>query len=551
MGREEIEWELTTMNEKILLLVESVSNEKGVDKEVIIEAIERALATVTAKRIEQTSTDRRESFSGKRASDVHAGEEGPDIRVAIDRNTGTHETFRRWTVVAESEPAEGENVGESDGEAAAKFLPARQLTLEQARQIDPELNLGDVIEEKIESESFGRISAHHAGQIITQIVREAERFKVIDKYEKRIGELITGQVKRVTRNGIIVELGDNIEGYIPQEHMVPRESVRVGDRLRAYLYDVSREKKGAHVFLSRTCPEMLTALFAIEVPEIAEEVIEIKAAARDPGSRAKIAVKTNDRRIDPIGACVGMRGARVQAVSSELSGERIDIVLWDDNPAQLVINAMAPAEISSIVVDEDSHAMDIAVPDDALSQAIGRSGQNVRLASKLTGWTLNVMSEGDAAEKGEQEATKAVQKLVDQLDIDVEIAELLSQEGFVNLSDIASADINELLAIEGFDEDIANELCDRAKKKMLAQVILGDTSSAKLPADDLLALQGMTPQVATMLALAGIASREDLAEQSVQDLLDIEDMDETLAAQLIMEARAPWFAEDVEDKDNE
>lgn len=507
------------MKEEILLVVEALSNEKDVDKEVIFKAIESALAALTVKRYVET----------------HEGEEGePGIRVSIDRDTGSQETFRYWTVVDEAKQLE-------DGQLPS---PSREISLEKAQEIDPTLNVGDTIEEKIDSAPFGRIGAHQAKYIIAQIVKEEERIKAISQYEKRVGELLTGQVKRVTRDGIVVELGDGVEGYISKGHMIPRESVRVGDRLRAYFYDVNREKKGAHVFLSRTCPEMLTALFAIEVPEIAEGAIEIKAAARDPGSRAKIAVKSRDKRIDPIGACVGMRGTRVQAVSSELNGERVDIVLWDDNPAQMVINAMSPAEIVTIVVDEDSHSMDIAVSEEGLSQAIGRSGQNVRLATQLTGWTLNVMSEDEAAKKGEEDSAKLCQQLIDQLDIDQELASRLMQQGFMTLEDVAYAESKDLEVIEGFDEEIVNELRDRAKKQLLAQVIAGEKSSGyKKPADDLLALAGMTPELANKLASAGIITQEDLAEQSVDDLLDVQDMERQLAADLIMEARKPWFEE--------
>ena len=347
------------MSKEIKLVVGSIADEKGVDKSVIFEAIEEALATVAAKRY---------------VEDV-------DIRVAIDPKTGDYDTFRCWTVVADDAEIEE---------------PDKQIALSKAKEIDPDLDIGDVVEEQVESPEFGRIAVQQAKQVITQKVREAERTKVADQFAERIGEIITGVVKKVARDHILLDLGENAEGLLLKEEMIPREAVRVGDRLRAYLYEVNRERRGPLLLLSRTRPEMLIELFRIEVPEIAEEVIEIKAAARDPGSRAKIAVKTNDGRIDPQGACIGMRGSRVQAVSSELNGERVDVILWDDNPAQLVINAMAPAEIASIVVDEESHSMDLAVNEDQLSQAIGRNGQNVRLASELSGWTLNVMSVAEA-----------------------------------------------------------------------------------------------------------------------------------------------------------
>jgi len=513
------------MKEEILLVVESVSNEKGVGRDIIFKAIERALASLTVKHyLENHKSD---------------GDDEPGIRVAIDRETGSQETFRYWTVVDKDECLE---------EGQLPF-PGYQITLEKAREIDTTLNIGDTIEEKIESVPFSRIGAYQARQIIAQAVREAERELAISRYEKRIGELLTGQVKRVTRDGIVVELGDGVEGYISRENVIPRESVRTGDRLRAYLYDVNRERKGPHVFLSRTCPEMLIELFRIEVPEIADGSISVEAASRDPGSRAKIAVKSRDKRIDPIGACVGIRGTRVQAVSSELNGERVDIVLWDDNPAQMVINAMAPAEIITIVVDEEPHSMDIAVSEEALSQAIGRSGQNVRLATQLTGWTLNIMSESDAAKKSEEDATKLSEQLVEQLDIDRELSDRLVQQGFMTLEDIAYSETDELGAIEGFDEDIVAELSHRAKKQLLARVIAGGKpSDYKKPSDDLLAIKGMLPDLASKLALAGIITQEDLASQSVDDLLDIQEMERQAAADLIMEARKPWFVDKKEDE---
>ncbi|MFK3617979.1 transcription termination factor NusA, partial [Coxiella burnetii] len=409
------------------------SNERGVSKEVIFEAIEAALAAVTAKRYE---------------------EDDVKIRVAIDQKTGDYESFRCWTVV-------------EDTNESLEF-PNQEMTLKQAREIDSDLEVGDVIEEPVESVKFGRIAAQQAKQVIVQKVREAERAKIIRQYEKRVGELVIGVVKRVTRESIILDMGENAEALLLREEMIPREAFRINDRLRAYLYSVCQDKKrGPQLLVSRTRPEFLVELFKIEVPEIGEEVIEIKGAARDPGSRAKIAVKTNDGRIDPIGACVGMRGSRVQAVSNELGGERIDIVLWDDNPAQLVINAMAPAEVASIVVDEDSHTMDIAVNKDQLSQAIGRSGQNVRLASELTGWTLNVMSEAEMAQKHEKEAGKIKTAFMEKLDVDEEVADALVQAGFMNLEEVAYVPKEELQGVEGFDEDISAELQRRAGDVLL------------------------------------------------------------------------------------
>ena len=492
------------MNKAVLLVVESVSNEKGVSKEVIFKAIESALAALAARRY---------------------GEEAV-ARVAIDRETGDAETYRCWTVV----------------EKEALESPIYQLTLEQAKEIDAELEVGDTVEEGIESEEFSRVDAYQAKQIIARIVRDAERAKVIEQYEKRIGELIAGQVKRVTRDSVVLDLGGNAEGLIMRSDMIPREPVRNGDRLRAYLYGVRDDKKGPQVLLSRTRPEMLMELFKIEVPEVAEEVIEIKAAARDPGSRAKIAVKTNDGRIDPIGACVGMRGARVQAVSGELGGERIDIILWEDNPAQLVINAMAPAEVLSITMLEESHSMDIAVSEDQLAQAIGKNGQNVRLASELTGWTLNIMSEEEAKNKGEQDSQQLTNSLMQQLDIDKEVADILVQEGFASIEEVAYVPVEEMLEIEEFDAEIVEELRTRAKNALLARVIAsGEKLGSIEPAQDLLGLKGMTRHLAFILASHGIVTREDLAEQSVDELSEVDGVDTELAAKLIMEARAPWF----------
>ncbi len=496
------------MNKDILLIVDSMSNERGVSKEVIFEAIEAALAAVAAKRFKDEVK----------------------IRVAIDRKTGDYDSFRCWTVAEDGQELE---------------FPAQQIHLTQAKEVDPELKVGDSIEEPTESVAFGRIAAQQAKQVIVQKVREAERAKIIKQYEKRIGELVIGVVKRVTRDSIILDMGENAEALLPREEMIPREAFRINDRLRALLHSVREEKRGPQLLISRTRPEFLKELFKIEVPEIGEEVIEIKGAARDPGSRAKIAVKTNDGRIDPIGACVGMRGSRVQAVSNELGGERIDIVLWDDNPAQLVINAMAPAEVASIVVDEDSHTMDIAVSEEQLSQAIGRGGQNVRLASELTGWTLNVMTEADLAQKHEKEANKTKTVFMEKLDVDEDVADALVQEGFTSLEEIAYVPKEELQGVEGFDEDIVVELQRRASDVLLTQEIasqeeLGD----KKPAEDLLAVEGMTEELARKLASHGIVTRDDLADQSVDDLEAVIDIEDEVAAKLIMAARAHWFAKE-------
>jgi N utilization substance protein A len=493
------------MSKEILMVADAVSNEKGVSRAVIFEAIESALATATKK--------------------LHDDEE-IDCRVAVNRSTGEYETFRVWTVVEDEDYLE----------------EASQLTLEQAAEKDESLAIGDTYEEKIDNVEFGRIAAQTAKQVIVQKVREAEREIVISEYEHRVGELVAGTVKKVTRDNIIVDLGNNAEALLPRDQMIPRETFRIGDRLRAILTEVSSEQRGPQLFLSRTSPDMLIELFKIEVPEIAEEVIEIKAAARDPGSRATIVVSTNDGRIDPVGACVGMRGSRVQVVSNELANERIDIILWDDNPAQLVINSMAPAEVASIIVDEDSHTMDIAVEEDNLAQAIGRNGQNVRLSSELTGWTINVMSEEEAAAKQQQEASTFIEMFMQKLDVDEDVSEVLVQEGFTSLEEIAYVPLDEIIAIEGFDEEIANELRNRAKDALLTQAIASeeDLSSANI-ADDLLNMEGMDDALALQLAKKGILNMEDLAEQSVDELIDIEGMDEERAGKLIMTARAPWF----------
>lgn len=495
------------MNKQVLYVAEAVSNEKDVSQDVIFEAIEAALAIATKKRY---------------GTNI-------EVRVAIDRQTGDYETYQQWTVIADDDELE---------------FPENQITLSDAKQKKPQVNVGDIIEETLTSVDFGRIAAQLAKQVIVQKVREAERAKVADAFNGKVGSLVTGVVKKVIRDGIIMDLGSNIEAIIPREEMIPREEVRIGDRVRGYLFAVKPQARGPQLFVSRTHPQMLIELFKIEVPEIGEELIQVKSAARDPGSRAKIAVKTNDGRIDPIGACVGMRGARVQAVSSELCGERIDIVLWDDNPAQLVINAMAPAEVASIVVDEDTHTMDVAVSEEQLSQAIGRNGQNVRLASQLTSWTINVMTEAEAANKSAAETESVSQMFVDKLGIDEEIAQILVREGFSSIEEIAYVPEAEMLEIEEFDDELINALRNRAKDVLLTQALADEEQlTGNAPAEDLLALEGMDKQLAQTLAKHGIVTQEDLAEQGVDDLLEVTDIDREKAAQLIMAARAPWFAD--------
>ncbi len=494
------------MSKEILLVAEAVSNEKGVSKEIIFEAIESALAAAAKKRYE---------------------DEEATIRVDIDRKSGDYKTYRSWLVVSNDVvPGLGD-----------------ELTLQEAHEIDTKLQPGDVYEIEIENPDFGRIAAQAAKQIIVQKVREAERAQIVDQYQHRVGELVNGTAKKVTRDNVIVDLGNNAEGLLPKDQLIGREIIRMGDRVRAILHSVRPENRGPQLMLSRTCPEMLIELFRIEVPEIAEDVIEIKGAARDPGSRAKIAVKTNDKRIDPVGACVGMRGARVQAVTNELGGnERIDIVLWDDNPAQLVINAMAPADVASIIMDEETNTMDVAVASDNLAQAIGRGGQNVRLASELTGWEINVMTEDEANEKQSQEASGYIDNFIKALDLDEDLATLLVEEGFTTLEEIAYVPLEEMLGIDGLDEDIVTELRNRAKDVLLTRAIASEEKLEEAePAEDLLTMEGMDKHLALVLASKGICTMEDLAEQSIDDLLDIDNMTEEKAAELIMTARKPWF----------
>lgn len=494
------------MSKEILLVAEAVSNEKGVDEGLIFEAIEIALATATKKRFDEDST----------------------IEVNIDRKTGDYETFRVWEVV--------------DDDTLAEL--GTQFTTEEAKEKDSNLQVGDIYREQVENIGFGRIAAQTAKQVIVQKVREAERAQVVDEYRDRVGELVNGSVKKVTRDNVVVDLGNNAEGLMPRDQLVGREIFRVSDRVRAILLEIRTEVRGPQLLLSRSCPAMLIELFRIEVPEISEEVIELRSAARDPGSRAKIAVTTNDGRIDPVGACVGMRGSRVQAVSNELGNERVDIVLWDDNPAQFVINAMAPAEIESIVVDEDAHSMDVAVQEDNLAMAIGRGGQNVRLASELTGWEINVMSLEDWQEKQQQETGSYMETFMDALDVDEDIAEVLVEEGFTTLEEIAYVPLEEMVAIEGFDEDIAEELRARAKDALLTQALASEEKlDSAEPAQDLLEMEGMDKQLAFQLASRGVATMDDLAELAVDELLDIDGMDESRAGALIMKAREPWFAD--------
>ena len=495
------------MNKDILYVVDAVSNEKGVDKEIIFEAIEAALASATRK---------------KHGKDI-------EVRVDINRETGDYDTYRRWEVVEDS------------GEGLEN--PLAQTTLEAAQIDEPDIQPGDFVEEQIDSVEFGRIAAQTAKQVIVQKVREAERARVIEAFQGREGELVMGTVKRVERGNVYLDLGDNVEAFIPREDMIPREAVRPGDRIRGYLKEVRAEARGPQLFVSRTAPEFLVELFKLEVPEVDQNLIEIIGGARDPGSRAKVSVRSLDPRLDPVGACVGMRGSRVQSVSNELAGERVDIILWNENPAQFVVNAMSPAEVTSIVVDEDAHSMNIAVEEDKLAMAIGRGGQNVRLASELTGWELNVMTEKEAEERSEEENHQLVETFKEQLDVDAELAEILVAEGFSTIEEVAYVPEAELEAIEEFDSDIVHELRNRARDYLLTQAIMQEEILEEhKPAEDLLSMEGMDHETAMRMAALGICTMEDLAEQSVDELMVIEDMDEERASALIMKAREPWFA---------
>ncbi len=523
------------MNKEILTVVDVVSNEKGVAKEIIFEALEAALASATKKRFEE---------------DI-------ECRVAINRETGDYLAFRRWLVVDSEHPPEVDPDAE-DFETASEEVemikagelpyPTRQIWLREALQRDASFEAGSFVEEELEPATFGRIAAQTAKQVIVQKVREAERAQVVEAYQDRVGELVMGNVKRVERGNVFIDLGGNAEAIITREHLIPREIIRTGDRVRGFLFDVRAEKRGPQLFVSRTAKELLIELFRLEVPEIGEGAIEVLHAARDPGLRAKIAVRSKDQRIDPVGACVGMRGSRVQAVSNELGGERVDIILWDENPAQFVINAMSPAEVVSILVDEDTHSMDVAVVEDQLSQAIGRNGQNVRLASYLTGWELNVMTESEAEQKSEEELAKNQRMFMELLDVDEEVANILVQEGFASVEEVAYVPEQEMVDIEEFDESLVQELRQRAKDVLLTRAIANEEQIGDArPAEDLLGMEGMDEDLAYRCAAAGIVTMEDLAEQSVDELLELGELSEERAAALILKAREPWFAEAASD----
>jgi len=491
------------MSREILLLVDALAHEKSVAKEVIFIALELALASATKKRFSDDA----------------------DVRVQIDRESGEYDSFRRWSVLSDDEALEN---------------PAAQMYADDERLEGKEISELNTFEEPLESVEFGRIGAQAAKQVILQKVREAEREQILDDFLARKEHLVTGVIKRMEKGNAIIEVG-RIESLLPRDQMIPKENLRVGDRVRAYLSRIERSGRGPQLILSRIAPEFLSKLFELEVPEIEDGLLEIKSAARDPGLRSKIAVKSNDQRLDPVGTCVGMRGSRVQAVTGELAGERVDIVLWSMEPAQFVINAMAPAEVSSIVVDEDAHSMDVVVEEDQLAQAIGRNGQNVRLASELTGWTLNILTEEEAAKKNEEEFSNTRQLFIEKLDVDEEVADILVEEGFSTLEEIAYVPISEMSEIDAFDEDTVNELRKRARAALLTEAIAKEEKLEEA-SEDLLTMEGMDDATANLLASKGVSTMEDLADLAVDDLIELTGMDAERAKQLIMTARAPWFA---------
>jgi N utilization substance protein A len=486
----------------MLLVVDALAREKNVAPDVVFGALELALASATKKRFH----------------------EEVDVRVSVDRETGDFESFRRWRVV-EDDLLEN---------------PDAEIPLSEAQERDPKLQLDDYIEEQLEPVEFGRIGAQAAKQVILQKIREAEREQILNDFLVRKEHLVTGVIKRMERGNAVIEVG-RIEALLPRDQMIPKENLRIGDRVRAYLMRVDRSARGPQLILSRIAPEFITKLFELEVPEIEEGLLEIKAAARDPGVRAKIAVKSNDQRLDPIGTCVGMRGSRVQAVTQELAGERVDIILWSMDPAQFVIGALQPAEVSKITVDEDAHSMDVVVAEEQQALAIGRGGQNVRLASELTGWTLNIMTEQEAEQKGQEEFAKIQKLFMERLDVDEEVAQILVEEGFSTLEEVAYVPISEMLEIESFDEETVNELRSRARNALLTEAIVREEQMESVE-EALQDMEGMDADTLRQLAAQGITTREGLADLAVDDLVEMIGMDEERAKQLIMTARAPWFA---------
>lgn len=489
------------MSRDLLLLVDALAREKNVDRDIVFAALESALASATKKRINEDA----------------------DVRVTINRDTGDYESFRRWVVLPDEEV-------ENDDQ---------QMGLIDAREELPDVQVGDYVEEALEPIDFGRIGAQAAKQVILQKIRDAEREQILTDFLERKEHLVTGTIKRIERGNAIVEAG-RIEALLPRDQMIPKENLRVGDRVRAFLLKIDRQARGPQLILSRTAPEFIIRLFALEVPEIDDELLEIRSAARDPGVRAKIAVKSNDPRIDPIGTCVGMRGSRVQAVTNELAGERVDIILWSPDPAQFVVGALAPAEVSSIVVDEDAHSMDVVVDEDNLAIAIGRAGQNVRLASELTGWTINLMTVEESQKKSEEEQSGIREVFMSRLDVDEEVANILIEEGFSTLEEVAYVPLAEMLEIEAFDEETVNELRNRARNVLLTEAIV-DEEQLENVSEDLLGLEGMDKSLAAKLARAGVRSRDDLADLAVDELLDLTEIDQDRAKNLITAARAHWF----------
>jgi N utilization substance protein A len=491
------------MSRELLLLVDALAREKNVEKTTVFGALELALASATKKRFREEA----------------------DVRVAIDPLTGNYHSFRRWQVMPDE----------------AVENRAHQIPLSEAVKVKPDINLEEYIEEPLEPVEFGRIGAQTAKQVILQKIRDAEREQILNDFLGRKEHLVTGVIKRMERGNAIVESG-RLEALLPRDQMIPKENLRVGDRVRAFVWKIDRANRGPQLILSRTAPQFVTALFELEVPELEDGLLEIRAAARDPGSRAKIAVLSKDRRIDPIGTCVGMRGSRVQAVTSELAGERIDIVLWAEDPAQFVINALAPAEVSKIKVDEEAHSMDIVVDEENLAQAIGRGGQNVRLASELTGWELNIMTLEESEKKGEEEAGRVRGLFMEKLDVDEEVADILVAEGFNTLEEVAYVPLSEMLEIESFDEATVNELRARARNALLTQAIASE-EQVEHDIEDLMKVEGMDNDTARMLAAKGVGTQEALADFATDDLVELTALDAERAKELIMAARAPWFAE--------
>ncbi|WP_424195889.1 transcription termination factor NusA [Ampullimonas aquatilis] len=491
------------MSREVLMLVDALAREKNVSKDIVFSALELALASATKKRFP---------------------DEDVEIRVSIDRESGEHESFRRWHVVPDE---------------AGLQQPDSEVLLNEAREQVADVDVGDYIEEPLESIEFGRIGAQAAKQVILQKIRDAEREQNLNDFLARDEQLVTGTVKRLDKGDIIVESG-RIEARLRRSEMIPKENLRIGDRVRAYLLKIDRSARGPQLELSRTSPDFIKKLFELEVPEIEQGLLEIKSAARDPGIRAKIAVHTADRRIDPIGTCVGMRGSRVQAVTNELGGERVDIVLWSEDPAQFVIGALAPANVSSIVVDEEKHSMDVVVDEENLAIAIGRSGQNVRLASELTGWQINIMTPEESQAKSQEESGAIREIFTSLLDVDQEVADILIEEGFASLEEIAYVPINEMLEIESFDEDLVNELRNRARNALLTQAIAKE-EKVESAVESLSSLDGMTLELVAQLSEYQITTRDDLAELAVDELVEMTGMDEQSASSLIMKAREHWF----------